>query len=187
MSRGHRRVMNPPTPLMPSQSRRPATDPEAIAAWLARAHTDPDQVRTEWLDRRMALIPLGRAYSAIRIPAELVQVVAGTADRRDVDAFMAEALRGPVIADRGGRRYYALVSPKIPPNYAPHVGERWAALGVAILGAGTDMGVPSPSIVFDPDIPLRSYWVVPPSSAGQLCDPMHVSQLIGAARQARAE
>ncbi len=186
MSRDQRRVMNLPMPLMP-QSDRPATDAEAIVSWLARGHTAPGQAVQEWRERGIALMPLGRAYSAVRIPADLVHAVAGVADRRKADEFIAEALCGPVIADRAGVRYYALVSPKVPPNYAPHVGEGWSALGVAILGAGTDMGVPRHGIRFDPAMPLRSYWAVPVTSAGQLCDPARVVRLIAAARDAIAE
>jgi len=172
---------------MPSQSGRPATDTKAIVSWLAGGHPNGDQAREEWEARGIALMPLGRAYSAVRLPARLVHALAGTVDRHESDAFIAQALRGPVIADRAGVRYYALVAPRVPPNYGPHVGARWAELGVEILGAGTHMGVPRHGITFDPEVPLRSYWVVPMRSAGQLCDPVLVVQLIAAARDAMTE
>uniref|UniRef100_UPI001ABFE247 hypothetical protein n=1 Tax=Amycolatopsis kentuckyensis TaxID=218823 RepID=UPI001ABFE247 len=93
----------------------------------------------------------------------------------------------PVIADRVGVRYYVLVAPWVPPNYGPHVVGRWAELGVDILRAGTHMGVPWHGVTFDPEVPLRSYWVVPMQSAGQLCDPVLVVQFIAAARHAMTE
>lgn len=187
MPRDQRPVMTPPMPLMPPQSGRPATDTAAIVSWLARGHPDPGKALKQWQEHRIALMPLGRAYSAIRIPARLVHAVVGSSDRSESDAFIATALRGPVIADRAGVRYYALVAPLVPPNYGPHVGDRWGELGVEILGTGTDMGVPRHGTAFDPEVPLRSYWVVPVASAGQLCDPARVVRLIATARAAMTE
>ena len=186
MSRDQHHPLLVPPSLMASQSQGAASDLGTVAAWLARGDKNPAQILEQWADRGMAIITLGRSYSAVRIPASLLHTVVGSAERQDVDSFLAESLRGPVICDPGGRRYYALVPPRMIPVWKPHVEDRWRALGVELLGADVSLGVPRPGTVFNAET-YRSYWAVPMSVAGNLCAQLDVTQLLGAASRAMAE
>lgn len=172
--------------LAPSQRRRPASDLGAIADWLARGDKDPAQILNQWAERGLAVITLGRSYSAVRLPARLLHAVAGTEDREGLDGYLAESLDGPVICDPRGRRYYALVPPRMIPIWRPHVDARWRALGAELLGPEYSLGVPRPGTVFSP-AKYHSYWAVPMSAAGQLCTQLDMAQLIGNASRAMAE
>jgi hypothetical protein len=172
--------------LVPSQSKGPLSEPGTIATWLARGDKDPAQIMEQWAERGLAIITLGRSYSAVRIPARLLHAVAGTEDREEIDTYLAESLRGPVICDPRGHRYYALVPPRMIPVWQPHVEDRWRALGVELLGADVSLGVPRPGTVFNSET-YRSYWAVPMAVAGGLCAQLEVTQLLGAASRAMAE
>lgn len=160
---------------------------EVIAHWLLLAHPMPARARQEWTESRVALLPLGVLYSAVRLPAHLVHAAARCREFADVDAFLDEALKGgPVICDPRRPRYYALV-PKSMPLTWRDAAKEWRPLGVDCLGRGTYLGVPRVDIVeFDPQAHV-SYWAVPMSSTAELCVPLSIARLIAAGKRALEE
>ncbi|MFD9635154.1 hypothetical protein [Streptomyces violascens] len=80
-----------------------------------------------------------------------------------------QSLHGPVIHDPPGRRFYALV-PSSPPG--PSLG-RYATY----LGLGNYIGVPRVEDN-EPDRTRASYWAVPPTAPGALCDPIRLNTMI---------
>ena len=146
-----------------------------ITAWLARAHPDPQQVRNEWNERGVALLPLGARFSVVRLPERLVHAAVGSTDLDTVAAVLAERLQGPVIRDSfaNGRPYYPLIQ--------WHAGVVWEAdEDTPCLGEGTYMGVPSLTRLTPPG----TYWLAPPRREGDLCRPEAVQRLIQQARAA---
>ncbi|MEU3501548.1 hypothetical protein ABZ726_12495 [Streptomyces hundungensis] len=142
-------------------------------AWLAGSLNRPRNAHQEWTAYGVALLALGRRFSAVRLAEELVRAAVRSTDTAAVN----NALHGPVIHDPRGQWFYALV-PSAPPiqdlgPYAAH------------LGLGCYLGVPR---VSDnrPDR-LASYWVIPPSTPGALCDPDRVIGLIEAGSAALGE
>ncbi|MGW0705782.1 hypothetical protein ACWD4G_07410 [Streptomyces sp. NPDC002643] len=110
----------------------------------------------------------------------------GTDDPRDVDAFLAEALRGgPVFVDRYAQWYYVLV-PVSTGRRAEWRTRSRRNLGAEFLGIGSVVGVPRPEATH-PDSE-RSYWCVPMDGPGTLADPSLVSRFLTFAlrRQAKA-
>ncbi|MBT2418372.1 hypothetical protein J7F01_41055 [Streptomyces sp. ISL-22] len=144
-----------------------------ISEWLASGHALLKAARREWDGAaRLAMIPLGRAFDAVRIPGAVVHAAAGSTDRSIVEARLAQYLNdGPVIHDPGFCRYYALV----PPGTA----DAWRTSAAECLGEGTYLGVPRVDRI-DPDerAPLASYWSVPIARPGILCNPDDVRQLV---------
>ncbi|QFQ98578.1 hypothetical protein F9278_23150 [Streptomyces phaeolivaceus] len=167
-----------------SADRRLATE-----HWLLATHPTPEQARREWSEPgKVALLPLGTLFSAVRLPGRLVLAVAGgKAPSRDVDALLDEVLEGgPVICDVQGPRYYALVPGSTPEKFRQAL-EEWRPLGVDCLGRGTYLGVPRVDAVeFDPQA-CASYWSVPMSSAATLCTPLNVARLIAAGKRVLEE
>ncbi|WP_309142003.1 hypothetical protein [Streptomyces griseicoloratus] len=162
--------------------RRPAAE-----QWLLSAHASPGQARREWQEQGVTLLPLGTLFSAVRIPGRLVHAVAATADPREVDAFLEEALEGgPVICDPYGPRYYALVHGSMPTTWRA-AAEDWRVHDVACLGHGTYLGVPRLDIADCPEHATASYWSVPMPSAATLCPPLSVARLISAGAHRMAE
>jgi hypothetical protein len=160
----------------------------ATEHWLLSTHPVPAQARKEWSEPgKVALLPLGTLFSAVRLPGRLVLAVAGTLVPTDVDAFLNEVLDGgPVICDVHGPRYYALVPGSMPEKWHRAVDD-WRPLGVDCLGRGTYLGVPRVDAVeFDPQA-AASYWSVPMSSAAMLCTPLNVARLIAAGQRALEE
>ena len=134
----------------------------AIRGWLASAHAETDQAHADWANQGVSLLPLGRPFSAVRIPGSLIHLVSGGTDHKPVAALLAKELRGPVIHDRHeiGVSYYALVPAerlKWPyPDEAPY-----------LTSDTTDswLGVPDLSRTRPPG----SHWTVPPRFVGDLC------------------
>jgi hypothetical protein len=153
----------------------------AAEHWLLSTHPAPEQARKEWSEPgRVALLPLGTLFSAVRLPGRLVLAVAGTLVPADVDAFLHEVLEGgPVICDAHGPRYYALVPASMPEKWHLAAAD-WRALGVDCLGRGTYLGVPRVDAVEFAPQTSASYWSVPMSSAAVLCAPLAVARLIAA-------
>ncbi|WP_406507745.1 hypothetical protein [Streptomyces sp. NBC_00212] len=111
-----------------------ADDEREISTWLAGTLNIPEQAYVEWQQGHIALLALGRRFSAVRLSQDLVQAVAESAHHEVVSAVMKEALRGPLIHDPQGRHYYALVRPSEPPaDLGPHA---------KYLGLGSYIGVP---------------------------------------------
>ncbi|MCM1972350.1 hypothetical protein [Streptomyces sp. G1] len=114
-------------------------------------------------EARLALIPLGRIFDAVRIPAETARLAFASHDQAAVERRMARHLRGgPVIHDPEGHRYYALV----PPGTA----QQWTAPAAECLGEDTYLGVPHPHLTAPDQVTRHSYWAVPVSLPGRLCD-----------------
>lgn len=157
----------------------------ATSHWLLSTlgAEDRSRSRTEWAERGMALLPLGTLFSAVRIPGRMVLALADTTTPAEADAFLDKVLDGgPVICDPRGLRYYALVPGSMPTTWR-QAAEDWRPLSVDLLGHGTVLGVPRVTAAeFDPATPHASYWSVPMSSAGMLCQPLAVARLIAAGR-----
>ncbi|MFE6362994.1 hypothetical protein ACFVP3_23720 [Streptomyces sp. NPDC057806] len=117
----------------------------------------------EWdSEARLALIPLGRLFDAVRIPEAVAHHAFTTHDQAVVARQLARYMHGgPVIHDPAGRRYYALV----PPGTA----DEWRAPAAACLGEGTYLGVPRPDLTELGQGTLCSYWAVPVNLPGKLC------------------
>lgn len=156
----------------------------AIEHWLlstldASSH---DRARVEWREQGVTLLRLGTLFSAVRIPERVVHAAARTDNGRMVDEFLAAALDdAPVIADHQGLRYYVLVPGSLPTMWH-EAADAWRAdLDVECLGREAYLGVPRVDAVV-PDSQVRaSYWAVPMSSAGMLCEPSAVARLLAAA------
>uniref|UniRef100_A0AAU2UZY5 Uncharacterized protein n=1 Tax=Streptomyces sp. NBC_00003 TaxID=2903608 RepID=A0AAU2UZY5_9ACTN len=140
----------------------------AVAEWLADSLNRPDDARRQWTDGHVALLALGRRFSAVRLADELVYAVA-VGEGAIATAVLRECLRGPVIHDPRNRRFYALV-PCSPPG--PSLG-RYATY----LSLGHYIGVPRVGDN-EPTGTLASYWAVPPTAPGALCDPIRLTGMI---------
>ncbi|MFE9440978.1 hypothetical protein ACFYO2_18650 [Streptomyces sp. NPDC006602] len=142
-----------------------------IAEWLALAHPAPAQVRAEWSNQGVALLPLGRRFAAVRLSGVLVYAALDSDDPSVVAEALFERLRGPVIHDNrtAGPTYYALIQ--------WHAGLVWDYNRSApCLRDDTYLGVPR----IDRREPPGTYWVVPPRYDGDLCRPQAVRELVDA-------
>ncbi|MCT9087474.1 hypothetical protein N4G70_01180 [Streptomyces sp. ASQP_92] len=151
---------------------------EAVAAWLAGSLNRPRNAHQEWAACGIALLALGRRFSALRVAEELVCATARGTDTTTVNNLLRDALHGPVIHDPRGRRFYVLV-PSSPPvqSLGPYA---------TYLGLGTYLGVPH--IEWRrPDERHGGYWAVPMETPGALCDPDRVLGLIEAGSAALDE
>ncbi|MFF5518809.1 hypothetical protein [Streptomyces coeruleorubidus] len=155
----------------------------ATEHWLLATLPTPlrDRARREWQRHRVAMLPLGGLFSAVRIPECLLVALSPSAEAGCLDDFLVEALGGgPVICDPRFSRYYALVPASMPATLH-QMAEEWRALDVDCLGHGSYLGVPRPDAV-NPEHALASYWSVPMDSAAVLCTPLAVARLIAAGR-----
>ena len=146
----------------------------AISDWLTRAQGEPAHAWHEWSDVGVALLPLGRAFVAPRLPEALVHAAVGTKGPDKVTECLERYLRGPVIYDGRtmGGTYYALME--------QHDRAAWRHQDVApLLGRGTYLGVPR----LDRREPPGTHWAVPPHFTGDLCAPRHVADLIARGRE----
>jgi hypothetical protein len=111
-----------------------------VERWLASAHPSPSAVRREWNGAaKLALIPLGGMFDAVRVPEEIVHGAVGCDEPSRVADRLTECLRGgPVIHDSGFRHYYALV----PPGTA----QAWFLSTVGCLGRAPTSGCREPTV-----------------------------------------
>jgi hypothetical protein len=130
-----------------------STEPSSAAAWLAAAAPDPEAVRQEWERSPLgvALLPAGRRWEVLRVPARL-----GLPALRLLARL---GRRGPALLDPGDDTLGFLVP----------VGTvaRWIGTGVRGAGEGTLVAVPHPE--------RRSRglrWLVAPDGSGRLTDPV---------------
>lgn len=158
----------------------------AVEHWLlsTKPRERHSQVRAEWNEHGVALLPLGTLFSAVRLPGPLVEALAASRAPQDIDLFLDEALQGPVICDPRGFRYYALVPANVPRTWRQAVDD-WNAHDVDCLGRDAYLGVPRVAAV-EPR-PYESYWSVPMPSAASLCAPLAVARLIAAGVHRLAE
>ncbi|MFD9861954.1 hypothetical protein [Streptomyces alboflavus] len=150
----------------------PHSTQRPVAAWLAGADPHPDTVHLAWAQQGLALLPLGRRFDAIRVPAERVHAAVGSDEPQAVAAFLADWLDGPVIRDVRSAfgPYYVLIAT----DAAWHGAEER-------LSTNTLLGVPR---LGQP--PTLTRWAVPPSAPGDLCDPTHLAALLLTADPLRA-
>ncbi|MEU2264900.1 hypothetical protein ABZ568_00300 [Streptomyces olindensis] len=152
-------------------------DQAAVRSWLLLSAQSADRAQKEWEDGGIALLKCGTRFTAVRIESELVHAAAASDEPEQVNAFLAEALGGPVFADRHARRYYALV----PVSTASMSEWRDKRLpGAECLGRDSYLGVPRPAFG-DPDV-CWTHWCVPMVEPGALCDADAVSKLVASAR-----
>ncbi|MEU6505103.1 hypothetical protein [Streptomyces sp. NPDC046942] len=165
--------------------RRLATEHWLMATCPTSGH---ERIRTEWQENKVALLPLGTLFSAVRIPGRLISAMALTEDLEEIDAFLDDALNGgPVICDPHSHRYYALVPASMALTWHQAADEWRAKADVDVLGSGTYLGVPRVDLTeFDPQ-GCVSYWSVPMESAAVLCAPLAAARLIAAGRHATAD
>ncbi|MFD3516184.1 hypothetical protein [Streptomyces sp. NPDC058657] len=147
----------------------------STAKWLAHAHSVPPQAWAEWADKRVAMLPLGHRFDAVRIPADVLYAAILNVRPAAVSKLLEQLLGGPVIQD-AERWFYPLV----PVGRA----DRRQSPAAEYLGQGAWLGVPR----IDQLAPPRSYWVVPVREPGRLCNLARVAELVavGAARLAGA-
>jgi hypothetical protein len=161
----------------PAADRRLATEHWLLSTLPEDART---KARQDWLDHRLALLPLGGLFSAVRLPGRLVLAVTGGRIRSDeVDQALAEALGdGPVICDPRAQLYYCLVPATMPRTWNEAATE-WRQHDVDCLGRESYLGVPRIDVTSYYEA-VGSYWSVPMSSAATLCAPLAVARLIAA-------
>ncbi|MET9529618.1 hypothetical protein ABZY02_03465 [Streptomyces sp. NPDC006649] len=131
----------------------------------------PGEADAAWQGGSVALVELGRRFTAVRLSADIVHAAAGSDEHTGVSDALAEALDGgPVICDPWGRRYYALTPVRTLTSWRQ-------SRGAACLGHATWLGIPRPSDVA-PTGARFSYWIVPVSSVGRVCDPARVAAVV---------
>lgn len=116
------------------------------SAWLAQA--DPDRDHAErWLSKaRIVLLPLGRAWDAVKVP------------RRQGLAAVEMGIEGPVIYDPAGQSVFFLV--------APGTYVTWQLEGTSCLGDACWLSTPVPEVTHPPG----PHWLQPPDGSGQLVE-----------------
>lgn len=148
-----------------------------ITGWLARAHDHPDRARSEWTRHGVALLPLGRLFSAVRLGSRLVHAAVGSEDLAVITEELEFRLDGPVIHDSLaiGQPFYALIQ--------WHAGVAWEEdEDTPCLGDGVHLGVPRLERVQPPG----TFWLIRPQYDGDLCRPESVRRLIQQGRTALA-
>ncbi|MGV9348558.1 hypothetical protein ACWDSD_27845 [Streptomyces spiralis] len=129
------------------------TGAKTAVEWLASVAPDPRACRRAWQrdPRGVALLPAGRAWDVLVLPAEL------GCPTLDVLTRVLDQV-GPVMAGFGDGRLGFLV----PPGTAA----RWLGTGVLAAGAGTWIVVPYPRHGAG-----AVRWLIPPDGSGTLTDP----------------
>lgn len=149
----------------------PTHSERAVADWLAGALADPAHARQEWADYRLAVLPLGTQFTAVRIRADVIEAAVGSPSPTLTAGMLETALNGPVIHDPNSHRYYALTALDTT-GWRP-------ADGAVLVGRGTWLGVPR---VQDVEPRQASYWAVPPQRPRDVCDPAAVAELVAVGR-----
>ncbi|WP_046495100.1 hypothetical protein [Streptomyces odonnellii] len=144
----------------------------AIARWLMSSSQVPSIAREDWAYGRPALLRTGVAFDAVKMPRELVHAAAASSDPATVSAALAEVLGGPVIC-QPGTWYYALV----PPGTCA----AWRSPLAVVRGEGGWLGIPREDQT-EPHA-VATYWTVPVSQVGGLCDPDAVAELLRVGRE----
>lgn len=121
-----------------------------VSAWLASADPDPDHAHRWWTAQGIALVPLGRAWEAVRIDS----------------APQSLSVDGPIISDVGGAVLYVLV----PVGTA----RTWAVPGTEVLGDTAYLTIPA----LGRTEPPGPYWLQPPAVPGHLVDPEQLHEAL---------
>ncbi|MFF9898514.1 hypothetical protein [Streptomyces longispororuber] len=139
----------------------------AVAAWLAGADPHPRKVWAEWEQHGVALVPLGRRFDAVRVPAERMHAATGSDQPRIVADALRSWLAGPVLRDLRSSLgpYYVLIAPSAEWD-GPE--ER--------LSTNVFLGVPRPG---HPTMLTR--WIVELPEPGRLCDTRYLRTLLALA------
>lgn len=143
----------------------------AVTHWLLSAAEDRERARDGWAAKEgIALLKCGGILAAIRLPARLVWCAAESEELETADAYLCQALDGPVFMDLHALHYYTLV-----PGLALERFSVKGLPGVACIGQDHYLGVP--------DIRLttprgHSYWCVPMDSPGVLCPVAAVEAMV---------
>ncbi|WP_432137956.1 MULTISPECIES: hypothetical protein [unclassified Streptomyces] len=130
------------------------TGAKTAVDWLASVAPDPEACRREWErnPRGVALLPAGKAWDVLILPADLgyptLDVLTRVLDRP-----------GPVLVDFGDNRTGFFV----PAGTAA----RWLGTGIRTVGAGAWVVVPYPGRGGAGGV----RWLVPPDGSGTLTDP----------------
>ncbi|MFJ2110651.1 hypothetical protein ACIOEX_01760 [Streptomyces sp. NPDC087850] len=143
----------------------------AIPQWLAETLNDPTEARQEWQAGRLAMLPTGILFDAVKMHPTIVHAAVRSSTEATVSTTLAETLDGPVICHYG-HWYYALVPPQTT--------ETWMSPHATVKGRGAWVGVPPIEITAREPL----HWSVPAVQVGKLCAPGDVAELlrIGAAR-----
>ncbi|WP_234334386.1 hypothetical protein [Streptomyces sp. NRRL B-1347] len=143
----------------------------AVSQWLAEADPRPGAVWAAWEQHGVALLPLGRLFDAVRVPAEQVHAATGSENPKTVETALLAWLDGPVIRDLRSSMgpYYMLIAPDAD----------WGGPAER-LTTGTYFGVPRPG-----HATMLSRWVVLPPHPGALCDTRHLRTLLATATPLR--
>lgn len=160
--------------MCPRIASRDETSEYAVSGWLASAQEGSEQAQNEWSNVGVALLPLGRTFDVVRLPATLVYAAVGTNHAEEVAERLEKRLQGPVIYDGRsmGGTYYALITHR---ERGP-----WEHQDVApLLGRGTYLGVPKLSRLEPP----YTCWIVPPRRIGHLSTSAAVATLISIGRE----
>ncbi|MEW2525390.1 hypothetical protein [Streptomyces sp. NPDC047071] len=136
----------------------------AVSQWLAEADPRPGNAWAEWEAHGVALLPLGRRFDALRLPAEQVHDVVGSDEAQTLVTVLRVWLDGPVFRDCRSSMgpYYVLIAP----------GADWGGPAER-LSTDTYLGVPRPG-----HATMLCRWVVLPPYPGALCAPRHVHTLL---------
>ncbi|WP_225987220.1 hypothetical protein [Streptomyces spectabilis] len=143
----------------------------AVSQWLAEADPNPGKAWAEWERHGIALLPLGRRFDAIRVPAERIYAAAASDEPGVVATTLRAWLDGPVIRDLRSKMspYYVLIAPDAD----------WDGPDER-LTTGAYLGVPRPG-----HSTVLSRWVVLPPHPGALCDTRHLRTLLATATPLR--
>lgn len=136
---------------------------DAAREWLAAADPDPAHAYRWWESHPegAAILPLGRAFDAVRVPADLAAQLVGS-----------PVLTGPVLRTPEAGDIYVLV----PPGSA----DSWPASSTCqCLGAGHYLTIPDPSRCG----PAGVHWVTPPDGSVALSDPDQLATAIALIRR----
>lgn len=153
---------------MSAHTSHPCTETQrAVAEWLAGSLQRPGNAHQEWKESHVAVLALGRRFSAVRLTGELVYATA-QAEGSTTATSVLRTLNGPVIHDPYGHRFYALVPSSPHSDLGPHA---------QYLGLGHYVGVPRVGDN-EPNGTHASYWALPMRAPGDLCDPGRVHSLV---------
>ncbi|MCI3927716.1 hypothetical protein [Streptomyces sp. AN091965] len=113
------------------------------------------------------MIPLGRRFDTVRVPAQRIHTAVASDEPATVAAALSDWLHGPVIRDlrSPAGAYYFLMAPDA----------KWDGPETR-LSTGTYLGVPRVG-----HIAYLMTWVVPPEHPGNLCDTLALRTLLATA------